>query len=169
MEVAKDTCVVVEYTVRLRDGSYVKGEDGPVSLNFVVGYGQVMPALEYRLLGLADGTETDFVIPAREAFGERDQAQVRRRSFQEFPEGRSLEAGKWAIATHRGTEAQYSYFVREKDEEGVTLDFNHPLAGEDLHYHLKVVRVRPAMQDELEFIRPCGKEDENENPPSSLS
>jgi FKBP-type peptidyl-prolyl cis-trans isomerase SlyD len=160
MEVSKDAFVIIEYSVRLEDGSYVKGENGPASMNFVVGYDQVLPALERRLLGAGAGALLDFVVPAREAFGEHDPAQVRRRGFDEFPQGRGLCAGKWVVATHDETQAQFSYFVQEKSEDSVTLDFNHPLAGKDLYYRVKVVQVRPAEKEELEYLRPCRHEDE---------
>lgn len=155
MEIRKDASVTMEYSVRLEDGSYVKGENGPVSLHFIAGYGEILPSLEARLLGLQEGVETDFVLAANEAFGEHDPSQVSTRTFDEFPEGRNLQAGKWALATNAKTDAQYSYFVKEKTADTVVLDFNHPLAGRDLHYHVKVIRVRPAMEEELEFLRPC--------------
>ncbi|MCE5243964.1 MAG: peptidylprolyl isomerase [Syntrophobacteraceae bacterium] len=166
MDIAKDRMVILEYTVRLPDGSYVKGENGPVSLNFVAGYEQILPALEARLLGLEQGQETEFVIPAAEAFGEHDESQVMEKTFEEFPEGRTLQAGRWAVATNTETQAQYGYFVKKRNEESVVLDFNHPLAGKDLHYRVKVVHVRAASGEELEYLRPCEHaEDAEASPP----
>jgi FKBP-type peptidyl-prolyl cis-trans isomerase SlyD len=162
MEIGKDMFVILEYTVRLKDGSYVKGEGTPVSLNFISGYDQILPSLEKRLVGLELGAETDFIIPAREAFGEHDKNQVRRKSFKEFPEGRSLEVGKWVVATNSETQAQYGYYVKEKTDDEVVLDYNHPLAGKDLYYHVKVVHLRPASKEELKEIRPCEHADEEE-------
>jgi FKBP-type peptidyl-prolyl cis-trans isomerase 2 len=155
MEVGKDVFVIIEYRVQLNDGSWVKGENGPVSLNFVVGYEQVLPALEKNLLGLSQGAKTDFVIPASEAFGEHNSSMVHTRTFEEFPEGREFPEGKWVVATHEGTQAQYSYYVKEKTEETITLDFNHPLAGKALFYQVEVAVVRPALKEELEYLRPC--------------
>ena len=160
MEVGRDMFVIIEYRVRLDDGSYVRGESGPVSLNFVVGYEQVLPALERRLLGLAEGAETNFAIRASEAFGEYDAAQVHTRTLEEFPEGRALPEGRWIVATNEQTQAQYSYYVKGKTADTVTLDFNHPLAGKDLHYHVRVISVRPALSEELVYLRPCQHQDE---------
>lgn len=164
MEIAKDTAVVLEYSVRLKTGSFVKGEDGPASLNFIVGYNQVIPGLERRLLGLLQGDTVDLAIPAREAFGEYDPSQVRRSTFDEFPHGRDMEAGKWVVATNQETGAQYNYYVKQKDNDSVTLDFNHPLAGEDLYYRVKVVHVRSASPEELDYLRPCRHEDGDPEP-----
>lgn len=167
MEVTKDMFVILEYTVQLKDGSYVKGKNNPVSLNFVVGYDQILPSLEQNLLGLASGTKAEFVIPAMQAFGEHDQGKVERRTLDEFPEGRALEEGKWVVATNKMTQAQYSYYILEKTDESVLLDFNHPLAGKDLFYHVKVVHVRPASREELEYLRPCEFNKEGEDSPAS--
>jgi FKBP-type peptidyl-prolyl cis-trans isomerase SlyD len=160
MEVKKDTFVIIDYSIRLQDGSYVKGESNPVSLNFVVGYDQVLSGLERRLLGLEEGAVVEFVIPAYEAFGEYDASQVQTKNFEEFPQGRSLEVGKWVVATNEQTQAQYGYHVKEKTEGTVTLDFNHPLAGKDLHYQVKVTKVRPVLKEEMEYLRPCEKRDD---------
>jgi FKBP-type peptidyl-prolyl cis-trans isomerase SlyD len=159
MQIQKDFSITMEYSVRLEDGSFVKGENAPVSLHFVTGYEQILPALEAKLLGLHEHAEVDFVISARDAFGEHDHTQVRTRTLEEFPEGRNLRAGGWVVATNAETEAQYGYFVKEKTDDTVVLDFNHPLAGKDLYYHVKVVRVRPALKEELEFLRPCEHSD----------
>jgi len=155
MEITKDKFAILEYSVRLEDGTYVKGEGCNASLNFVAGYDQILPALEKQLIGMSAGTETEFVITADNAFGAYDEALVETRSFADFPEGRNLETGKWVIASNKQTGAQYSYYVRQKTSEAVALDFNHPLAGKDLYYHVKVIHVRPALAEELEFLRPC--------------
>jgi FKBP-type peptidyl-prolyl cis-trans isomerase SlyD len=155
MRIAQDTFVIIEYSLRLGDGSFVRGESSPASMNFITGYAQVLPALEKELIGLEQGELKEITIPARDAFGHHDPGLVRTTPLSEFPEGRDLEPGRWALARNEATGAQYSYFVREKTDSTVTIDYNHPLAGKDLHYSVKVVLVRPAIAEELEFLRPC--------------
>ena len=94
MEIGKDTFVILEYTVKLDDGTYIKGdpEGGPASLNFIVGYDQILPALEHRLLGIAEGAQVELAIPSEEAFGEVQPELVEHRSFHEYPRGRDLAA-----------------------------------------------------------------------------
>lgn len=161
MEIQKDASVVIEYAIKLADGSIVKGEREPVSLHFIVGYEQVLPALEQRLRGLQEGERRQFVIPAAVAFGEHRANLVKTRSFEEFPEGRDLESGKWVVAISDRTGTRYGYRVVEKSADAVVLDYNHPLAGQDLHYDVKVIKVRPALQDELEYLRPCEYQDDS--------
>ncbi|MEJ5348257.1 MAG: FKBP-type peptidyl-prolyl cis-trans isomerase [Desulfosoma sp.] len=155
LEVLKDRLVVLEYTVTLEDGSVILGGDEPAAMNFAVGYGQVLPALEARLLGHKEGETLQFVIPADEAFGPYDPRQVKRRSFEDFPQGRDLQPGKWVLASNDRTGARYSYYVQSKDDEGVVLDFNHPLAGHDLYYHVNILKVRDLTPEELVELRPC--------------
>ena len=155
MEIRKNCFVVIEYMVKLDDGTVVKGENELASMNFIAGYNQILPALEYRLLGAKEGDVLEFTIPAVEAFGPYRKELVKFKNFEEFPEGKSLSVGKWVVATNPKTRAQYSYFVKEKTSEGVWLDFNHPLAGKDLHYFVKIIKVRPASLEELEYLRPC--------------
>ncbi len=155
MQIAKDSFVVIEYRLRLDDGSFVKGENTPASMNFIVGYGQILPALEMELIGLEQGAQKDLMIPARDGLGERDQSLVHIMALCGFPAGRDLEPGRWAIAKNETTGAQYGYFVSEKTDSTITVDYNHPLAGKDLHYSVKVVLVRHALAEELEFLRPC--------------
>ncbi len=155
LEVLKDRLVVLEYTVTLEDGSVILGGDEPAAMNFAVGYGQVLPSLEARLLGHKEGETLEFVIPADEAFGPYDPRQVKRRSFEDFPQGRGLQPGKWVVASNDRTGARYSYYVQSKDAEGVVLDFNHPLAGQDLYYHVSIRKVRDLTPEEMVELRPC--------------
>lgn len=156
MEISKDSVVTIEYTVQLEDGSYIKGSlESPASMNFTVGYDQILPALEANLYGLREGEEVSFTIRASEAFGPYKKELLKRRDFEEFPEGRNLVPGKWVVATNPETKAQYAYRVVEKTDRDVLLDFNHPLAGKDLFYKVKIIKVRSATQEELSFLRPC--------------
>ena len=155
MRIAKDSFVVIEYSLRLEDGSFLKGENTPASMNFIAGYGQVLPPLENELIGLEQGEQKELTIAARDAFGERDPNLVRTMALSAFPQGCDLEQGRWAAAKNDATGAQYSYFVSEKTDSTITVDYNHPLAGKDLHYTITVLLVRPALPEELEFLRPC--------------
>jgi len=94
MQITKNSFVVIEYSLRLDDGWFVKGENVPASMNFIAGYGQILPALENGLIGLEQGAQTELKIPGREGFGDRDEGLVRTMSLSEFPAGRDLEPGQ---------------------------------------------------------------------------
>ena len=149
--------VRIKYTVLLESGEIIKGDpaDSLEYMDFVTGFNQVLPGLERRLISLKQGDVTTIEIPPEEAFGPYDSSLVQERSFSEFPQGESLEVGKWVLATNVQHKIKSGYLVREKSSNSVTLDYNHPFAGNALIYNIVIVEVRTATQEELALIRPC--------------
>lgn len=151
------TYVRIRYTVRLESGEIVKGDpcDSLASMDFVTGFNQVLPGLEKRLLGLKQGDAATIIIPPDEGFGSYDATLVTERTFDEFPEGRALQPGRWVLAESERYKAKTSYYVKDKGPNTIVLDYNHPLAGRTLIYNLTIIEARPARQEELALIRPC--------------
>jgi FKBP-type peptidyl-prolyl cis-trans isomerase SlyD len=153
----ENTRVSLKYTVRLDTGDIVKGDSakGLAHMEFVTGYNQVLPALEMKVIGLSEGQEVAFALPPEEAFGDYDPSLVQERTFVEFPQGRDLEEGRWVRATNPDHLVSFGYRVIEKRADRVVLDYNHPLAGQTLHYQIKIDKVSEASKEELEILRPC--------------
>ncbi|WAC08525.1 MAG: peptidylprolyl isomerase [Thermodesulfobacteriota bacterium] len=151
------TYVRIKYTVRLESGEILKGDpnEGLECMDFISGFDQVLPGLEKRLIGLNQGDEITLTIPPEEAFGFYDPSLVKEKNFSEFPEGKTLESGKWVLAKNDKHKITCGYFVKEKGLGSVILDYNHPFAGRTLTYCLNVVEVRPATQAELKIVKPC--------------
>jgi FKBP-type peptidyl-prolyl cis-trans isomerase SlyD len=149
--------VILKYTVRLENGEIVKGdpEEGLAHMEFVTGYNQVIPGLERRVIGLSQGDEAEITVNPDEGFGPYDPSLVQEKTFEKFPEGKNLEEGRWARATNPQHRVTFGYLVLEKKPDMVILDYNHPLAGKTLVYHVKVEMVREANREELEILRPC--------------
>ena len=157
--------VRIRYTVSLESGEIIKGDpaDSLEYMDFVTGFNQVLPGLERRVIGLKKGDEVTIEIPPEEAFGPYDPSLVQEKSLAEFPQGESLEVGKWVLATNVQHKIKSGYLVREKDSHSITLDYNHPFAGKTLVYDAAVVEVRAATQDELALIKPCDFEPGGKN------
>lgn len=151
------TYVRIKYTVGLESGEILKGDpkEGLECMDFITGFDQVLPGLEKRLIGLNQGDEMTLTIPPEEAFGAYDPSLIKEKNFSEFPEGKTLESGKWVLAKNDNHKITCGYFVKEKGFHSVTLDYNHPFAGKTLTYFLKVVEARPATQAELTIVKPC--------------
>lgn len=151
------TYVRIRYTVSLASGEIIRGDphDGLEYMDFFTGFEQALPGLEKRLIGLQQGDDIMLSIPAEEAFGMYDPSLVKEKNFYEFPEGKGLEPGKWVLAKNEKHKISWGYYVKGKSTDHITLDYNHPLAGKDLVYQLKIVETRPATQAELEILRPC--------------
>jgi FKBP-type peptidyl-prolyl cis-trans isomerase SlyD len=154
----KNTRVSILYTVKLESGEIVKGDpagEGLEHISFVTGYRQALPGLEDRLVGHQEGEKMEFTVPPEEAFGPYDQRLIVEKSFDEFPEARDFIPGKWVLAQNPAHRITCGYFIREKKENSVLLDYNHPLAGKALCYTLTITEARPASGEELKVLKPC--------------
>lgn len=156
MIIHRDCFVTLAYRLRLSSGEYIRGSEvAPEILTFIAGYNELLPALENRLLGLRPGEEKQFTIPAAEAFGLRDPQLIQEFSRKRFPPDADLKPGQAVVPSPCAIPIEYPYRIVAVTDETVVLDQNHPLAGEDLHYEVKVLEVRPATEEELASRQAC--------------
>ena len=154
--IAQDQYVVLEYRLRLDSGEQIRGSnEAPASLTFVAGCKELMPGLERRLWGLRDQEAVEFVVPASEAFGLYEPENVQKWSLKVFPPEMELKVGQKVLPANLPIPPEYPLTIKEVQENSVILDMNHPLAGHDLHYQVKVLEVRPATPEELEPLKQC--------------
>ena len=154
--IAQDQYVILEYRLRLDSGEQIRGtQAAPAYLTFVAGCQELMPGLERRLWGLREQEEVEFMVPAAEAFGEYDPTNTQEWSRKVFPAGMELKVGQKVIPANLPFPPEYPLSIKEVKENSVILDMNHPLAGHDLHYSVKVVEVRPATPEELQPLKQC--------------
>lgn len=132
--------VKVHYTGKFDDGQVFDSSDGGDPLGFTVGAGQVIPGFDAALVGMQIGETKNVVIPADQAYGERIEEYVQTIDRQQFnlsgvePElGMAIE-----MQTPQGS---IPLVITELTEASVTLDANHPLAGEELHFDLTLVEI----------------------------
>lgn len=132
--------VKVHYAGRLEDGSVFDSSEGKDPLEFTIGESQVIPGFESAVEGMSEGQEKTTEIPVDDAYGPvRDELQfeVERDRFpQEVdPEvGRMVEVKDPDGGTHAAT-------ITEVKDEAVTLDLNHPLAGHELTFEIRLVEI----------------------------
>ncbi len=154
--ISQDRYVVLEYRMRLDTGEQIRGTaEAPAYLQFVAGYGEILPGLERRLWGLREQEEVEFVVPAAEAFGLYEPENVQTWSLKVFPPEMELRVGRKVIPANLPFPPEYPLTIKEVGEDAVILDMNHPLAGHDLHYQVHVLEVRPATAAELEPLGQC--------------
>ena len=154
--IAQNQYVELEYRLRLDNGEWVRGSDQETAtLTFVAGCGELLPALERRLWGLKEQDTVEFVIPAAEAFGPYNPENVQTWSRKSFPPEMNLAPGQKVLPAHLPIPPEYPLTIKEVNGDKVILDMNHPLAGHDLSYEVKVLEVRPATPEELEPRKQC--------------
>jgi FKBP-type peptidyl-prolyl cis-trans isomerase SlyD len=151
LPIEPNTHVVVDYELRDDDGDLLdasESDDGE-PIEYVHGYGMLVPGLEAALAGLKAGDERDVVVPAAAGYGEYDEELVLEVDRSEFPDPAKVEVGHELVAeSPDGDEVAMN--VVEVHDDVVVVDANHPLAGVTLRYHVKVREVRAATVAEVE-------------------
>ena len=139
MAVKDGDTVRVHYRGTLSDGSQFDSSEGRDPLEFEVGSGQVIPGFDAAIRELGLGEATTVTIAACDAYGERAEE-----AMQTFPldffGGQIPEVG-WAVELEDQDGQRVPATVAEVTEETVVLDFNHPLAGNDLTFEITLVEV----------------------------
>ena len=132
--------VKVEYQGTLPDGTIFDSSTKGEPLSFIVGAGAVIPGFERGVIGMKLNEEKTIIIKTEEAYGPRDEKYVRAIPKTKFPPDLNPEVGKSVnLQTRDGQELPATVIKVEGDM--VTLDFNHPLAGKDLTFAIKVVGI----------------------------
>lgn len=119
------------------------GADG--KFDFVIGEGSIIPGLEKHLLGLEPGDKGRFEIPCEEAYGPalEDSDLVQKFTQDDFPKEMELEPGLViGFQSPNGDETPGT--ITKIQDNVVTVDFSHPLAGYDLVFEVEVLDVKPA-------------------------
>ena len=134
--VADDMVVSIDYSLTLDDGTEIDTSRGKEPLAYLHGHGQLIPGLERELYGMSVG------------YGDVDPDAVQLLSHDVFPDDLELQPGmRLQMATPEGHPLEA--VLREIRDEGVLLDFNHPLAGETLNFDVSIADMRPATAEEL--------------------
>ncbi len=114
------------------------GETGPMEL--VIGEDDFFTQIEEALVGMAPGEKKTVKVPAEDAFGEYDEEKIFTVPRNEIPDDIYPEVGQELELTGEDDEV-IEVTVIEVDDDNITLDANHPLAGEDLSYEVELVEI----------------------------
>jgi peptidylprolyl isomerase len=132
--------VRIHYTGKLTDGTRFDTSREREPLEFKLGAGQIIPGLDREVKGMEVGTKTTVTIPAADAYGEHDPAQVQAIPRSKIPEDIEVDEGhRLQAMTSDGREISLTV-VGVGDKE-VTVDANHPLAGKDLVFDVELVEI----------------------------
>jgi peptidylprolyl isomerase len=140
--------VKVHYTGRLDDGTVFDSSEcseddcgcdhGP--MEFVIGGGQVIPGFDKGVLGLEIGESKTIHIPVDEAYGERIEEMVATVPRADLPPELTPEVGQQLEVTQEDGQV-FQVLITEVDADSITIDANHPLAGQALNFDVKLVEI----------------------------
>lgn len=132
--------VRIHYTGKLADGTEFDSSSGREPLEFTVGAGQVIPGFDEAVQGMEVGDQKEFTIPSDRAYGERREEMVMRIDRTQLPPELDPTVGdELQLQTPEGRPVPVR--VADIDDEAVVLDANHPLAGEDLTFEVKLEEI----------------------------
>ncbi|MHA1209372.1 MAG: FKBP-type peptidyl-prolyl cis-trans isomerase [Candidatus Freyarchaeota archaeon] len=138
MPVKKGDRVKVEYIGMFDDGTVFDSSEGKSPLEFEAGSGQIIKGFDEAVIGMEKGEEKEFKIEPKDAYGERNPELVRKIPRDQLPP--EAQAGMLLmLRTPDGM--QIPAEITEVTDEEVTIDLNHPLAGKNLNFKIKIVDI----------------------------
>jgi len=140
MEVKEGSKVKVEYTGTLDDGTVFDTSEGKEPLEFEVGAKMVIPGFENGVIGMKEGEEKEIKIDAKDAYGERNEQMVQPIPKDKINVGKEVKEGM-VLAIQAPTGQKVPVKVVKVDDTNVHLDMNHPLAGKNLTFKVKMISV----------------------------
>jgi FKBP-type peptidyl-prolyl cis-trans isomerase 2 len=132
--------VTVSYIGTLDNGRIFDDTANQGPLTITIGANQIFPALEQAIIGMQTGGVRNIVLTADEAYGPHQKENLLRLSRDAFPEGKEIKTGQ-KISMQFANGTARVMVVTAVSESGVTLDGNHPLAGQELTFALRVEQV----------------------------
>lgn len=132
--------VRIHYTGTLDDGTEFDSSAGRDPLEFALGGGQVIPGFDSAVDGMTVGENKSVTIAPEQAYGERHEQLVQQVPKSALPEDMKPEVGMQLQS--QGPDGQVmNLFVTEVEDENITVDANHPLAGQALTFAIELVEI----------------------------
>ena len=132
--------VKIHYTGTLDDGSQFDSSAGHEPLEFTLGSGQVIPGFDKAVEGMAVGDTKTVNIPADEAYGPRHDGMIQEVPLSALPDDLEPQVGM-GLQARRPDGGILDLTITEVGEEAITVDGNHPLAGQALNFKLELVEI----------------------------
>ncbi|HYQ39527.1 MAG TPA: peptidylprolyl isomerase [Pseudomonas sp.] len=148
MQIAANKAVSIDYTLTNENGEVIDSSAGGAPLAYLHGARNIIAGLEKALEGKQAGDEIDVTVEPEEAYGEYSAELVAVLNRAMFEGVDQLEVGMQFHASAPDGGMQI-VTIRDIDGDDVTVDGNHPLAGQRLNFKVKVVEVRDANAEEL--------------------
>lgn len=143
--------VSADFELKRQDGSLVDSSEHSGAINYIEGFGMMMPGIENALKGRKEGEEFNVTLAPEEMFGAKDETKTLEVSTKDF-HGKADELEAGMIIEADSPEGLQLMTVVSIEGEKVLLDRNHPLAGMALQFSGKVINSRPATEEEIDKL-----------------
>lgn len=149
MKIQKNHVAVITYILKEKDGDVIQETTPESPFAFIHGVGQVLPAFDTELEGKVAGDTFEFHLDADDAYGQYDGERIEELNAEVFAEAPAeyMKVGTSLPMEFNG----HTVFgtIMEITDKVVKMDFNHPLAGKNLHFTGNILEVRVAEEEEL--------------------
>lgn len=138
--IGSQTQVTLHFAIRLENGDLVDSTEGKAPATFCVGDGNLLPGFEQALFGLKAGDKRSLPISPEQGFGQPNPQNVQvmpRSQFTDMPLSEGL-----LIIFQDAAKGELPGVVKALDEQQVSIDFNHPLAGKPLTFEVEIIEVK---------------------------
>lgn len=151
MKIQENKFVSLQYTLTLDSGEVADKSDPGEPLQFLCGAGMIIPGFEKNLEGMEAGQSAKFTVEAEDGYGQRSDDMLLEVPRSRFPDEVEIKAGMMFSGP-----GGRSFSVVGVEGDMVKIDANHPLAGQRLHFDVKVEDVREPTEEDLEAMGGCG-------------
>lgn len=148
MKIAHEKVVSIHYTLTNQEGTVLDSSSGSEPLAYLHGFGNIIPGLENALEGKEMGEKLSVTVEPEQGYGARDEQLVQAVPRSAFKGVEELAPGMQFQA--QGPQGTRLVVVTQVAQDIVTVDANHPLAGQILHFEVEVSEVRAATAEEIE-------------------
>ncbi len=144
-----DSVVSIHYSLKLDSGELVDSSQGREPLAYLHGHGNIVPGLEEQMTGKQVGDKFSAKVAPEQGYGMPHPDGVQKVPRTQFPDDLQLQPGM-QLQADDGSGNTVMLRVTEVGDSEVTVDLNHPLAGQTLNFDIEVVAIRSATQEELQ-------------------
>jgi FKBP-type peptidyl-prolyl cis-trans isomerase SlyD len=157
MQISDGVVASFHYILFNDQGEILDSSEGEDPLSYIHGAGMIIPGLEKELVGKTVGDRFRVSVDPEGGYGDRDETLVQTISREEFPPDQELEPGMQFHA--KSEDGSQLITILEVDDKDITIDTNHPLAGERLTFDIEILEVRKATKEEISHGHVHGSED----------
>lgn len=148
MKINTNAVASFHYTLKNDAGETIDSSEGRDPMSYLHGAGNIVPGLEKEMEGKSVGDSFATIVKAAEGYGELDENLKQELPSSMFAGVEKIEAGmEFQAQTEHGLQI---ISVIKVEGDTVTVDGNHPMAGQDLHFDIEVTDIREATQEELD-------------------
>jgi len=147
LKIQDDQVVSMDYILHV-NGEKIDESQAGAPLEFIQGKGNIIPGLERALYGMGVGESKSVIVEPADGYGEVDKTLFAHVPKSQFPTNIPLETGV-ELQVHDKDGTTRIAYINSVEADSVRLDFNHPLAGKELHFDVTIAALRPATKIEL--------------------